>query len=57
MTSNDEIVTMLRDLKDKVDLLQRDQASIRSDIVEHILDILKQKWNDEAARRRERCWR
>jgi len=56
MTNEEEIVTMLRDLNAKVDALQRSQASIKPDIVEHILSILKSRWKDDQARRRERTW-
>ena len=56
MTADEEIVTMLRDLDAKVDAIQRSQAALRPDIIEHILDILKRRWKDEEARRRERPW-
>ena len=52
MTSEEEIVTMLKDLNAKVDTLQKNQA----DIIDRILNTLKQRWKDEQARRRERCW-
>ena len=58
MTSEEEteIVTILRDINAKVDAMQRSQAAMKLDIVQNILDILKQKWKDEAAKRRERTW-
>ncbi len=56
MTSEEEIVTMLKDLKDKVDLMQRDQASLRFDIVQHIYHLISKKWNDDETRRREKSW-
>ncbi len=52
MTSEEEIVTMLKDLNAKVDTLQKNQAAI----IDRILNTLKQRWKDEQARRRERCW-
>ncbi len=54
MIPEEELVTILKDLKDKVDLMQRDQALIRPDIVEHVYRILKKRWSDEDIRRRER---
>ncbi len=56
MTSEEEIVTILRNLDAKVDAIQKSQATLRPDIIEQILDILKQRWKDEAVRRRERTW-
>lgn len=50
------LVTILLDLSAKVDALQRSQASLKPEIVEHIYRILTRRWSDEAARRRERCW-
>jgi hypothetical protein len=41
MTSEDAIVTMLKDLNDKVDRLTK---------------LLTGYWKDEQARRRESCW-
>ena len=54
--SEEDIVTVLRDLKEKVDLMQRDQASLRTDIAEHVYRLLKKRWTDEETRRRERTW-
>lgn len=56
MTTEAEIVTMLRDLNAKVDALQKSQAAIRPDIIEQIVSILKSRWKDDQARRRERTW-
>lgn len=56
MTAEEEIVTILKNLDAKVDAIQKSQATLRPDIIEQILDILKQRWKDEAARRRERTW-
>lgn len=57
MTADEEeIVTMLRDLHAKVDALQRSQATSKTDIINHILSVLKSRWKDEAARRRERSY-
>ncbi len=56
MTTDEEIVTMLRDLNAKVDALQRAQATIKPDFVDHILRILAGRWKEEAAKRRERHW-
>ena len=52
----DEIVTMLRDLNAKVDALQRSQATIKPDIIEQIVSILKSRWKEKQVRRRERTW-
>lgn len=54
--STSDIVTLLQDLSAKVDAIQRTQAAMKPDIIEHIFLILKQRWSDEAAKRRERCW-
>jgi hypothetical protein len=58
--AEDEIVTILRDLRDRIDCLQRDQAALRPDIVGQlvgqIVHLLANHWNEEKARRRERCW-
>jgi hypothetical protein len=56
MTTDEEIVTMLRDLNAKVDAIQRSQATIRPDIIEQIVSILKSQWKEDQARRRERTW-
>ena len=56
MTSEEEIVTILKNLDAKVDAIQKSQATLRPDIIEPILDILKQRWKDEAVRRRERAY-
>lgn len=56
MTTDEEIVTMLRDLNAKVDSLQKNQATMIPDIIEHILNIFKQRWKEEQAKRRERTW-
>lgn len=59
MTSPEEemdIVTILKNLDAKVDALQKSQATLRPDITEHILNILKERWKDEQARHRERGW-
>ena len=56
MTTDEEIVTMLRDLNAKVDAIQRSQATIRPDIIDQIVNILKSRWKDDQARRRERTW-
>jgi hypothetical protein len=53
---DEEIVTMLRDLHAKVDALQRSQATSKTDIIDHILSVLKARWKDDEARRRERTW-
>ena len=55
-TSEEEIVTILKNLDAKVDAIQKSQATLRPDIIEQILDILKERWKDEQARRRERTW-
>lgn len=41
MTNDEEVVTMLKDISDKLDRLTK---------------VLTGHWKDEAARRRERCW-
>ena len=48
MTAEEEIVTILKNLDAKVDAIQKSQATLRPDIIEQILDILKQRWKDEA---------
>ena len=61
MTSVEEdIVTILKNLDAKVDALQKSQATLSPDIIEVIMNILKERWRDESARRRERgyeAWR
>ena len=54
--SDVDVVTLLQDLNAKVDAIQRNQATLRPDIIEHIVRLLAGKWKDEAARRRERTW-
>ena len=54
--TEEEILTLLKNLDSKIDAIQRSQASLRPDIIEQILNILKQRWKDEQARRRERTW-
>jgi hypothetical protein len=54
--TEEEIVTILRNLDAKVDAIQKSQATLRPDIIEQLLDILKQRWKDEQARRRERAY-
>ena len=56
MTTEEEIVTMLRDINAKVDALQRSQATSRTDIIDQILSVLKARWKDDESRRRERTW-
>ena len=51
-----EIVTILKNLDVKVDALQKSQATLRPDIIQQILNILKERWTDEQVRRRERTW-
>jgi hypothetical protein len=53
-SEDDDIVTMLRNLNAKMDALQRSQATLRPDIIDQILNILKARWKDDQARRRER---
>lgn len=55
-TREEDIVTILKNLDAKVDAIQRSQATLRPDIIEQIMDILKRRWKDDTARRRERCW-
>lgn len=56
MTTDEEIVTMLKDLNAKVDALQRNQALLRPDIIDHVIRILSRRWKDEEVRRREATW-
>ena len=56
MTTEEEIVTMLRDINAKVDALQRSQATSRTDIIDQILSVFKARWKDDESRRRERTW-
>jgi hypothetical protein len=56
VTYEEDIVTMLRDLNAKVDALQRAQATIRPDIIDQIVNILKSRWKEDQARRREGTW-
>lgn len=53
-TAEEEIVTMLRDLNAKVDALQRSQAAMKPDIIDHIIRVLAGRWKEEQTRRRER---
>jgi len=52
----EEIVTILKNLDAKIDSIQKSQATMRLDIIEHILTTLKARWKDGQARRRERTW-
>jgi hypothetical protein len=52
----EDIVTMLKNLDAKIDAIQKSLATMRLDIIEHILTALKARWKDEQARRRERTW-
>lgn len=56
MTTEEEIVTMLKELNAKVDSLQKNQATMIPDIIDRSLNIFKQRWKDEKARLRERTW-
>jgi hypothetical protein len=57
MTPAEEaIITKLSELDNKIDMLNRNQATMRPDIIEHILRILQKRWSEEETRRRERCW-
>jgi hypothetical protein len=57
MTPAEEaIITKLSELDNKIDMLNKNQAMMRPDIIEHILRILLQYWRDEQARHRERAW-
>ncbi len=50
----EDIVSILKNLDAKIDAIQKSQAAMRPDIIEHIMTILKARWKDEQARRRER---
>jgi hypothetical protein len=51
-----EIISLLQEVNTKVDALQKGQAKLRPDIVEHVCRILMNKWKEDAVKRRERCW-
>lgn len=54
--TEDEIVTILKNLDAKMDVIQKSQDRLGPDIIEHMVNILKQRWKDEQALRRERAW-
>jgi hypothetical protein len=51
-----DIVTLLLDLKEKVDIMQRSLATLRPDLAVHLHDLMSDRSREERARRRERCW-
>jgi hypothetical protein len=54
--SDSDIVTLLLDLKDKVDIMQKSLATLRPDLANHLHDLMSNRSGEERARRRERCW-
>jgi hypothetical protein len=56
----EEIVTMLKELRDRIDCIQRSQAALRPDIVGAIMGqivrLLIDRWKDEDTRKREATW-
>lgn len=53
-TDMEEIVTMIKDLTARIDLLHKSQARMRLDLAEHVYRLLKKHETDEQVRRRGR---